>query len=458
MKFEKKLSFIFIFVFSIFFCCFVLWILYEFINVWSQKRKNIINYAKEMHNNIKQIILFHSHFLQKKDNIDKNLQKHSYSKYLKYYLKHLTVNTNTVFISIILPDKEKEILKINPKNLTINIRFISKKEVFLPKDGIIIISNNFKLPYSFLQFINRKSIFKQKNKSEKNSSVEVKLITGVNVKKISIEQQGDTALLFILIFSLSFGFFIAIITGWYYSVRYKTISGYLETMKSREEEFREFSLIATGLTHETKNPLGIIRGLAQQIFNTENIPKIIRSRAEQIMEQADVTTARLGDFLSYAKVREPKLSPVKIRTLIFHIKELITSDIETANVKFEIICEDTEILADEEMLSQLLMNLILNSLKFVSKGDFIKIILKRNLKKDNASLIIEDSGKGIPEDILPNIFKPYVSKSTSGYGIGLAIVKRIAEKSGWNIKIESKENKGTRVIISNIKLVKKKTT
>ena len=65
-------------------------------------------------------------------------------------------------------------------------------------------------------------------------------------------------------------------------------------------------------------------------------------------------------------------------------------------------------------------------------------------------LEIEDQGRGIPPELKPNIFKPYISGYAKGHGLGLAIVKRYVENHDWRIQISSEVNQGTLVVISGI--------
>jgi signal transduction histidine kinase len=132
--------------------------------------------------------------------------------------------------------------------------------------------------------------------------------------------------------------------------------------------------------------------------------------------------------------------------------DLIRDDMKNAGVVLLTEVDQVKILADKDMLSQILVNLLTNSLRYCHEGGVVKVELKKK-RGHVAELLVSDDGEGIPEDILPNIFKPYFTNSASGYGIGLAIVKRIVEQSGWMIKVNSKVGKGTTVIIYNIQVV-----
>ena len=248
-----------------------------------------------------------------------------------------------------------------------------------------------------------------------------------------------------------FGISLSFLT-WTYAIRNRELQYRLTSERNKSEHVDELGLAAAGLAHETKNPLGVIRGLAQNIADNSENSKKTRHMARDIMEETDVTTARLGDFLSYAKFRQPKPEEINTKEYIERMVGLVKDDFDNAGVELEVIVEATKISADQDMLSQILLNLITNSLRFTKKGGKVILSLKEKLNK-TAELKVEDNGAGIPDDILPNIFKPYVTSSSKGYGIGLAIVKRIVDQAAWDIKVDSTLKEGTTITISNIKRI-----
>ena len=239
--------------------------------------------------------------------------------------------------------------------------------------------------------------------------------------------------------------------AWSYSIRNRNLKLKLDAAKEREEHIEELSLAAAGLAHETKNPLGIIRGLAQRVAEEDIAPEEVRDMARDIMEEADITTARLGDFMCYAKIREPEMAPVDTRAVVQRMTALLSRDFDDAGVSLEAKADDIKVLADSEMLSQALMNLLLNSLRATDKGG--KVVLSvRKVSHSEAFVSVSDTGRGIPPELLPNIFKPYTARKAHGYGIGLAIVSKIVERSGWTISVESRLGEGTAITIEGVRL------
>ncbi|NOY74695.1 MAG: HAMP domain-containing histidine kinase [Kiritimatiellaeota bacterium] len=239
---------------------------------------------------------------------------------------------------------------------------------------------------------------------------------------------------------------------WYHQIRMEEFSKRIEEEKDRRHEVDELGLAAAGLAHETKNPLGVIRGLAQNIADDVSNDEKTREKARNIMEETDVTTARLGAFLSYAKFRSPTPEPVDACECLERIASLLLDDFANAGVALNTALVQVVIEADRDMLSQVVMNLLTNSLKFTPKKGVVTLSLEPEAA-EFARIKVADTGAGIPAAILPEVFKPYVTKRKGGYGIGLAIVKRIADQAGWSIAIESIEGKGTTVVLGRIPVV-----
>ena len=242
---------------------------------------------------------------------------------------------------------------------------------------------------------------------------------------------------------------MSIFMTWSYAIRNRELTKRLKQALSKKEQIDELGLAAAGLAHETKNPLGVIRGLAQNIANNTKNPQNTRRKAREIMEETDVTTVRLGDFLSYARFRSPVPEEINSSEYLERICSLVQDDFDNSGVELLSEVSPVTMIADPDMLSQVLMNLLTNSLKFTDKGGTVTLSCQQTGRK-YATLKVIDTGRGIPPDVLPDMFKPYVTKGAGGYGIGLAIVKRIVDQAGWQINVKSTPGKGTAIAVSEI--------
>ena len=242
---------------------------------------------------------------------------------------------------------------------------------------------------------------------------------------------------------------LAVTAVWITGIRRRILAEELASERIRSAHLEELGLAAAGLAHETKNPLGIIMGMAQQIEARHDIPAESRAMLGHIMDEVDKASSRLGTFMNFARQRKPSQAPVRIDRLCHEVTRVLGPDFEAAGVELLAEIKPQAILADETMLRQVLVNLLLNSLRASPAGTTVRMELRRQDRR--LTLAVEDRGRGIPSELLPDIFKPYVSGSASGHGLGLAIVKRMVEAHGWKISARSAPGQGTVMTITGIK-------
>ncbi len=238
--------------------------------------------------------------------------------------------------------------------------------------------------------------------------------------------------------------------AWMMIIRNRSLFQQLEMERTRSAHLEDLGLAAAGLAHETKNPLGIISGIAQQVARDPQVPKESRALLETIVDEIDKSVSRLGLFMTFARPRKVSAERVDARQLIEGIAGVLQPEFEAAGVVFKTECPVLTIMADEEMFRQILVNLILNSLTASSRGGSIIIRLQRS--GSHASVEVEDTGSGISKELLPRIFKPYVTGSPGGHGLGLSIVRRFVEDHGWSVGAESHPGQGTVIRISGISI------
>jgi two-component system, NtrC family, sensor histidine kinase HydH len=242
----------------------------------------------------------------------------------------------------------------------------------------------------------------------------------------------------------------ASVAAWIMVIRSRLLAEQLRSERARSAHLEDLGLAAAGLAHETKNPLGIISGIAQQVARNPEVPEQSRSMIETIIDEVDKSASRLGHFMTFAKQRAINPLKLPIQELTERIAEILQPEFDAAGVKLQVDCPPGMILADEDMLRQVLVNLLLNSLQASHEGGSVEIRMER--QGALATIVVADKGCGISPELLPDIFKPYVAGNPEGHGLGLAIVKRFVEDHGWTIRADSRLNRGTVITISGIRL------
>jgi signal transduction histidine kinase len=215
---------------------------------------------------------------------------------------------------------------------------------------------------------------------------------------------------------------------------------------------KELNLAAAGLAHETRNPLNLIRGLAQLISQEANNRPDIADRSKTIMDEADRVTAQLNEFINYSRPREVRRVSVPFKRMANEIARTLAPDAEDKNVTLQITDSDLRVEADDPLLRQVLFNLMLNAVQAVDEGGTVEVDLAR--QNDSREVVIEvrDDGPGVPPEQRSQIFKPYVTMNQHGTGLGLSVVQQIVSTHGWEIECLANEPRGALFRISHVKL------
>ena len=215
---------------------------------------------------------------------------------------------------------------------------------------------------------------------------------------------------------------------------------------------KEMNLAAAGLAHETRNPLNIIRGMAQMLSNqTGASPEDIREKSRAIVSETDKVTAQLNEFINYSRPREIRRSKIALGSAIQEVVRTLAHDIEEKQLRVETGGEPIAIEADEQLLRQVLFNLLLNAVQAADLNGQIQIAARR-LNAGEAALEIRDNGPGVPPDRRQEIFKPYFTTNQKGTGLGLAVVQQIVLAHGWEIVCLANEPKGALFRITHLKV------
>lgn len=216
---------------------------------------------------------------------------------------------------------------------------------------------------------------------------------------------------------------------------------------------KEMNLAAAGLAHETRNPLNIIRGLAQMISKRADTPGDTRMRSMEIVNEADRVAGQLNDFINYSRPREVRRAPVGLNRVADEIARALSFDVEEKQLQLRVTGEALTVEADEQLLRQALFNLALNAVQAVAIKGEIEIRMVKNSATE-AALEVRDNGPGVPVEERAAIFKPYFTTTQKGTGLGLAVVQQIVLAHGWEIECVANEPKGACFRIKHLKLVR----
>jgi len=199
----------------------------------------------------------------------------------------------------------------------------------------------------------------------------------------------------------------------------------------------------TYISHEIRNPLMIIGGFAHQVLHNTNQDDKQKKKLEIIINEI----ARLEEFLSdvtdLTRLSEPKKEMADIGTAVEEVSTLLEHELVARHVVFDQARDPhiPEAFFDPKQVKQVLINVFKNALEAMPEGGKLSI---ETLQRDNRIEIrVTDTGKGIAEEDLKDIFDPFVTTKRKGTGLGLAISRKIIEDHGGDMRIESTSGEGT---------------
>ncbi len=221
----------------------------------------------------------------------------------------------------------------------------------------------------------------------------------------------------------------------------------LEEKLRRAEHLSAIGEMTAGVSHEIRNPLGIIKSSAEllkkkmdKLDASSTIPGII-------IEESVRLNNIINDFLNFAKPKNPDIHPCNVEDIIEKNLSFLEPQIEKQNFEIEKRFIDglPEIMADNSMLYQAFLNILLNSFQAMPDGG--RIVISAFSDDKNVILIFEDNGKGITDDNIKKIWNPFFTTKDMGTGLGLGIVKNIIESHMGEIKISNRSSMGVQVEI-----------
>lgn len=235
------------------------------------------------------------------------------------------------------------------------------------------------------------------------------------------------------------------------------------------EKLNAIGLLASGVAHEVKNPLGIIiQGINYLQAKLPDSKGDINSTFSMMMESANRANRIVNTLLDFSKAKKLELKLEDINTILEGALELVKANIkfEKININIEKKKNIPHIFVDKNRLEQVFVNLIMNAIQAMSKGGKISIrsydkilsepkqgIYGRNdyFKVGEKVLVIEiaDTGEGIPPEVFKKLFNPFFTTKGlhGGSGIGLYVSRNIIDMHNGLIEIQSTEGKGTKVSI-----------
>ncbi len=215
--------------------------------------------------------------------------------------------------------------------------------------------------------------------------------------------------------------------------------------------------VARRLAHEIKNPLTPIQLSAERLAMKldgkvpEREQAILTKSVQTIVDQVDAMKRLVNEFRDYARLPAAELKPVDLNALVSDVLHLYGREgAETLHpgqvpVHAELDPSCPRILGDAQQLRQVIHNLLQNAQDATEGAARQEVVVRTqwNEAGKRVRLIVQDGGPGFPEHILKRAFEPYVTTKAKGTGLGLAVVKKIADEHGARVDLKNRVEDGT---------------
>ena len=214
--------------------------------------------------------------------------------------------------------------------------------------------------------------------------------------------------------------------------------------------------VARRLAHEIKNPLTPIQLSAERLemkLNgklTATDQAVLTKSVKTIVDQVDAMKRLVNDFRDYARLPAAELKAVDLNALVLDVLHLYEAEGQSVPVRTELDAASPKVMGDAQQLRQVIHNLLQNAQDASESGEDSggadrSVVIRTQFQRTpgRVRLSVLDCGGGFPDHILKRAFEPYVTTKAKGTGLGLAVVKKIADEHGSRIDIVNRVTDGS---------------
>ncbi|TET96685.1 MAG: HAMP domain-containing protein [Anaerolineales bacterium] len=218
----------------------------------------------------------------------------------------------------------------------------------------------------------------------------------------------------------------------------------------QSEKLASVGQLTAGIVHDVKNPLAVIKGLAEELVAEGDLDDFSIDGLETIRDSASKANTIVTDLLKFARQSTPELQIRDMGATLESVFRLTEYLIRKGNVTLVPDLPLTSVMAtyDAQQIEQVLINLVTNAVQAMPEGGTLDVSLKEH--DDNLVITMRDSGVGIPEENLVRIFDPFFTTKPEGEGtgLGLSVSYGIISRHRGLIEVESEVGIGTTFVVS----------
>ncbi len=220
----------------------------------------------------------------------------------------------------------------------------------------------------------------------------------------------------------------------------------MEQQLERSRRMAALGKMAAGIAHEIRNPLGTLRGFAHYFGNQPGVTEESKGYADLMISEVDRLNRNISGLLQFARPREPQFVAVDLEKLIAKTAFMMEGDLDKSGLKFQQQCENgITFEGDPDLLLQVLMNLLKNSMHASTVGGEVSLIGSED--EHTVRISVSDTGGGMSEQEKEKMFDPFFTTKKTGTGLGLAVSHQIVEQHRGVFEVESAPERGTTITV-----------
>jgi signal transduction histidine kinase len=223
----------------------------------------------------------------------------------------------------------------------------------------------------------------------------------------------------------------------------KEIETMHRTQMSRAEHLATLGELATGLAHEIRNPLAGIAGVIEIIGRDLPATSPARDMVKDVRLEINQINRILSDLLETARPHPPRIMRSNLNTTVEHAVMLARQQVLSQPITIELVKAPDlpEVEHDSDRIHQVLLNLLLNAVQAMDGAGTVRVEIAAH--GHSARVTVADTGRGIPEEHLAHIFRPFYTTRGNGTGLGLSLARRIVEDHNGRISVSSVVGQGS---------------
>jgi two-component system, NtrC family, nitrogen regulation sensor histidine kinase NtrY len=221
----------------------------------------------------------------------------------------------------------------------------------------------------------------------------------------------------------------------------------------RSNRLAAWADMARQVAHEVKNPLTPIQLSAEHLRRvfadrSEDFAQTLQTCTDTILKQVRTLRGIVTEFSAFARPPADELAAQDPRAMLEEVIRPYQAGLPPrVDLKLDLDGPAPAVRADRRLLERAIVNLLENALQAVGEAGSIRVSLRTRDGGRRVEIEVRDSGPGVAPEVRDRIFEPFFSTKTSGSGLGLALVKKIAEDHGGGVSLESTAGEPTRALL-----------